>query len=258
MLRLALPILCLASSAAYQFPHHVLVAAPRPCLRARPPLAVASDGEALISGDQQSEPEEDNPIDERTSAELYKNLKTKEFSDDLYRHLASRKDVEGTQLYTELRKRVDVETPGITSELKKRLIDPTPQPQYTAGEVIETVLMALRSGQDDDNDFNGCNVLSKFSGPGCMIGGEGVTPEKLCEYFAGSSYSILLKWTQLHYTRKLEVSMDKKRALQALRLKSPAGEWVPVTFQLSTHETVQGECWLIQSVLVQASDRALD
>ena len=46
-------------------------------------------------------PRKDNPIDERTSAELYKNLKTKEFSDDLYRHLASRKDVEGTQLYTE-------------------------------------------------------------------------------------------------------------------------------------------------------------
>ena len=213
-------------------------------------------------------------------------------------------------------------------------------------------------------------MLAKFSGPGCMIGGDGVTPKKLHEYFAGlkkrftlptssstsleipaarkpyirpravlphlailnssatslcaiafldiaaSSYSILLNWTQLHYTRKLEVSLDKKRALQALRLKNPFGEWVrpyspsppprqvhggchcterfhaavyrlsylsaprlrtlceqfsvyrefclpnavqvPVTFQLYTHETAQGECWLIQSVLVQAGDRALD
>ena len=45
-------------------------------------------------------------------------------------------------------------------------------------------------------------------------------------FYAGSSYSILLNWTQLHYTRKLEVSLDKKRAFQALRLKNPLGEWV--------------------------------
>ena len=87
---------------------HVVV--PRPHLRAGRPHASASGGDALISGDQ-GESKEDGPIDERTSAELYDNLKTKEFSDDLYRHLASRTDVEGTQIYTELRKRIDVDEP---------------------------------------------------------------------------------------------------------------------------------------------------
>ncbi len=87
---------------------HVVM--PRPHLRAGRPHASASGGDALISGDQ-GESKEDGPIDERTSAELYDNLKTKEFSDDLYRHLASRTDVEGTQIYTELRKRIDVDEP---------------------------------------------------------------------------------------------------------------------------------------------------
>ena len=60
-------------------------------------------------------------------------------------------------------------------------------------------------------------------------------------FYAGSSYSILLNWTQLHYTRKLEVSLDKKRAFQALRLKNPLGEWV-CTLSLTVTPHSNEEC----------------
>ena len=54
-----------------------------------------------------------------------------------------------------------------SSELEKRLMDPTPRPETTPGEVIETVLMALRSDQDDQSSvFNGApvpqHVISRF------------------------------------------------------------------------------------------------
>ena len=107
---LAVVILSLVQGKRYQQLNLFRVAVPRSCLRAGLPCASAPDGDALNLGDQGGSKEE-GPIDERTSAELYDNLKTKEFSDDLYRHLATRKDVEGTQLYTELRKRVDVDVP---------------------------------------------------------------------------------------------------------------------------------------------------
>ena len=45
----------------------------------------------------------------------------------------------------------------------------------------------------------------------------------LLEYFASSKYSILLDWVSITYLRKLDVSIDKKRALQQIRLTSAAG-----------------------------------
>ena len=43
--------------------------------------------------------------------------------------------------------------------------------------------------------------------------------------------------------------MDKKRALQKIKLVSRQGVSVDVTFQLSKHQTEQGECWLIDQLL---------
>ncbi len=45
--------------------------------------------------------------------------------------------------------------------------------------------------------------------------------------------------------------LDKKRALQQLRLTSRMGEAVGVTFQLSKHDTPQGSVWLIDQLLVK-------
>ena len=46
-----------------------------------------------------------------------------------------------------------------SSELKKRLLDPTPRPETTPGEIIETVLMSLRSDPEDDSSgFTGAGL----------------------------------------------------------------------------------------------------
>ena len=52
----------------------------------------------------------------------------------------------------------------------------------------------------------------------------------------------------VQYTKKLEVSLDGKRARQQLRLKNQANEWVPVTFQLAKYDMPVGSVWLIQQV----------
>ena len=83
-----------------------------------------------------------------------------------------------------------------------------------------------------------------------------VTVEMLLNYFATSKYSILLDWVSITYTRKLDISIDKKRALQQIRLTSANGDAVPVTFQLSIHETPQGNVWLIDQLLVKTRDPA--
>eukprot|EP00966_Prymnesium_polylepis_P230766 5340640-Prymnesium_polylepis.1 len=59
-----------------------------------------------------------------------------------------------------------------------------------------------------------------------------MTPEQLREYFDQSKYGILLDWVAIRYTRKLDLSFDKRRAVQQLRLTGRDGTSVPVTFQV--------------------------
>ena len=54
------------------------------------------------------------------------------------------------------------------------------------------------------------------------------------------------------YHKKLDLSSDRKRALQQLKLTAADGEELPVTFQLSKHETPQGVVWLIDQLLVKS------
>jgi len=123
--------------------------------------------------------------------------------------------------------------------------------------VIELVLRALRD-VDWPRPGHGAEMLMKYSGPASILGDDGtaVTAEMLLEYFASSKYAILLDWVSIQYLRKLELSLDKKRALQRLKLTSSAGESVPVTFQLSIHATPQGNVWLIDQLLVKTRDPA--
>ena len=178
------------------------------------------------------------------------------FNSDLYEHLNKRPEYETSELYSSLRKRVDVDDP-LYSELKERrdrvMSDsPLPSPTQTPGEVIELVLRALRD-VDWPHAGHGVEVLRNYSSPKSALCDDrpDVTSEMLIEYFAQSKYAILLEWVSIQYLRKLELSLDKKRALQQIRLTSAAGASVPVTFQLSRHVTDQGDVWLIDQLLVK-------
>jgi len=187
-------------------------------------------------------------------------IQMQEFNKGLYAHLNKRPEYETSNMYSALRKRQDVDDP-LYSELKERremlANAPMPNEDQTPGEVIELVLRALRD-VDWPRPGHGAEMLMKYSGPASILGDDGtaVTAEMLLEYFASSKYAILLDWVSIQYLRKLELSLDKKRALQRLKLTSSAGESVPVTFQLSIHATPQGNVWLIDQLLVKTRDPA--
>ena len=61
----------------------------------------------------------------------------------------------------------------------------------------------------------------------------------LYDYFRESRYSILLDFASVIYTKKLELSLDRKHAMQQLKLVSLDGAPVPVTFRLSNNGEVR-------------------
>ena len=61
----------------------------------------------------------------------------------------------------------------------------------------------------------------------------------LYDYFRESRYSILLDFASVIYTKKLELSLDRKHAMQQLKLVSADGAPVPVTFRLSNNGEVR-------------------
>lgn len=180
----------------------------------------------------------------------------KDFNNELYSHLNKRPEYETSEMYSALRKRQDVDDP-LYSELEARretmAETPSPNEDQTPGEVIELVLRALRD-VDWPSAGHGVKILQTYSGPASILGDDrpDVTVQKLLDYFATSKYLILLEWVAIQYTRKLELSLDKNRALQRLRLTGRAGEAVEVTFQLSKHQTGYGEVWLIDQLLVKS------
>ena len=179
-----------------------------------------------------------------------------DFNNELYAHLNKRPEYETSELYSALRKRQDVDDP-LYSELQARRESneetPLPNEDQTPGEVIELVLRALRD-VDWPREGHGVEVLQTYSGPASILGEDrpDVTAQMLLDYFGASKYSILLNWVAITYTRKLELSLDKKRALQRLRLTSSEGDKTEVTFQLSKHQTEQGLVWLIDQLLVKS------
>lgn len=200
----------------------------------------------------------DDVPNERTdlSKELNEQLELNEFTKGLYDHLNKRPEYETSEIYSALRKRQDVDDP-LYSELEARremlANAPLPNEEQTPGEVIELVLRALRD-VDWPRPNHGVEVLRNYSGPGSILStdGEEVTASMLLDYFQSSQYSILLDWVSIQYKRKLDLSVDKNRALQQLRLTPASGESVPITFQLSKHTTDQGSVWLIDQLLVKS------
>ena len=211
--------------------------------------------------------------------ELYAHLNQRpEYeTSELYSQLRKRQDVDDP-LYSELEKRREMLSNA-----------PLPNEEQTPGEVIELVLRALRD-VDWPRAGHGVEILQSYSGPGSILGENRpeVTAQMLQDYFEASKYGILLDWVAIQYLRKLELcecscrhtayglecvrsspltfalsrcvfyssplhnaAMDKKRALQQLRLTSRNGDSVPVTFQLSKHDTSAGSVWLIDQLLVK-------
>jgi hypothetical protein len=176
----------------------------------------------------------DSPDDDCDLDAQFNAAQTQEFNKELYAHLSKRPEYENSQVYASLRKRQDVDDP-IYSELQARreMLSNTPRPNenQTPGEVIELVLRALRD-VDWPRPGHGVDVLRNYSGPASILGPNAelekgqpeVTSKLLIEYFAESKYSILLDWVSISYTHKLDLSFDKKRALQRLRLASASGE----------------------------------
>lgn len=124
----------------------------------------------MCDGDTDSPP----PTDDEFSRELYEQLKTQAFTDDLYQHLSQRPEYETAELYKGLRARQDVSDP-IYNELERRremLADVSmPTEAQTPGEVIELVLRALRD-VDFPREGHGVEVLRKYSSTRSSIAAE--------------------------------------------------------------------------------------
>ncbi len=202
--------------------------------------------------------------DDDSLQEEINSLNLDRFNKDLYEHLTRRPEYENSEMYAELRKRVDVDDP-IYSELKARremlASSPTPSPTQTPGEVIEIVLRALRD-LDWPRPGHGVELLMSYSSKASILSGTGsgegesgeITAQMLLDYFTGgSSYAILLNWVSINYHKKVQLSVDGRRALQQLRLVSADGTSVPVTFQLAKRTNEEGaEVWLIDQLLVKS------
>jgi len=196
---------------------------------------------------------------DNVSKDLYDEITSREvksFNDELYRHLAMRDEYQDKELEKALAQRVDVDNP-LTARFEENKVGArktSPDPLLTPTEVIDLVLLALREKREV-GDSSGTAILQRFMGPGSSIHtGTGVSSTMLEEYFAETQYAILLDWVSVQYTRKLEVSLDKRRARQQLRLKNAAGVWVPVAFQLAKHDMPVGSVWLIEQMMVKLKD----
>lgn len=230
----------------------------RPLLFPTASRASSSSRSASAALSLSSLPPEDSPDEADTSLtrDLAQELETREFTSDLYAHLQKRPDYETSALYKSLRSRVDVPDP-IYSDLEK-VKDrdmAVPTVGQTPTEIIDLVLIELREDRSSsDNPAAGVETLMRFSGPGSSIhmGGK-VTPPMLLDYFRESKYKVLLQWVSIAYPKKLELSLDKTKALQQTKLKTPSGDWVPVTFQFTKHDITGGPIWLIDQVLVKSS-----
>ena len=70
-------------------------------------------------------------------------------------------------------------------------------------------------------------------------------------YVQESKFKILLEWVSMLYSKKLDTSLEGKRAYQEVRLKSAStGEWTVINFMLGLHDE---SLWLIDHVRVRGS-----
>ena len=130
-----------------------------------------------------------------------------------------------------------------------------PDPELTAGEVVQTVLSALKNNNLPASN-RGIEVLFGYSSPGSAVMSavkdEGMTAEEYAEFLEDSEYKVLFEHEDV-VIDKGEYSFDRKKAFYTARLRIGPGalDLVSVNFILSTQGNEEDDCWLVDSMLIR-------
>jgi len=131
-----------------------------------------------------------------------------------------------------------------------------PDSSLTAGEVVTTVLDALRNNDTPRND-RGIEVLFGYSSPGSIISqaveDEGMTPSEYGEFLKeDNEYHVLFEHTEV-IIDKGDYSFDQKKSFFTARLRIGDGpmDFTGVNFILSTSGNEEDDCWLVDSLLIR-------
>lgn len=213
---------------------------------------------------ENAEVNDDEPVREFTASEM--NI-FKGYDDFGVGKLAGNVTITNKDLYNTLKERV-LESPSSFQKLTKGADDeiatddtytdksytpPTtiPDSELTAGEVVTTVLEALRNN-DVPTKNKGVEVLFAYSSSASILADPSRAPS-VDEYADGlktsSDSRILLDHRDVVFD-KADYSQDHKRAFINVRLKDAEGTFTGVNFMLSMRSSDQ--CWLIDSHLVKA------
>jgi len=127
-----------------------------------------------------------------------------------------------------------------------------PDSDLTAGEVVETVLMALLHN-DVPTKNRGVEVLFGYSSEGSQIKNEeGLTPAEYADFLKETEYKVLFEHEEVTVD-KGDYSFDGKKAFFTARLRvgSSPLDFTSVNFILSTTGHDDDDCWLVDSLLIR-------
>jgi len=138
-----------------------------------------------------------------------------------------------------------------------------PDSGLTAGEVVELVLSALRNNDTPTPNY-GVQILFAYSSPESQIveqiETENLTPAQYKNFLSMSDDSTILLTHGSAAIDKADFSPDGRKGYFTSRLMEDAGGGVTnsksdvnVNFILSTTGTEDGDCWLIDSMLIRPS-----
>lgn len=141
---------------------------------------------------------------------------------------------------------------------KKIYVTPetVPDSSLTAGEVVTTILDALRNNDTPTNN-RGIEVLFGYSSAGSIISqaveDEGMTPSEYGDFLKeDDEYKVLFDHSEV-IIDKGDYSFNKKKAFFTARLRTGDGpqDFTGVNFILSTSGDEEDDCWLVDSMLIR-------
>ena len=144
----------------------------------------------------------------------------------------------------------ELATPGNVDDKSYTPPETVPDAELTAGEVVTTVLEALRHN-DVPTMNKGIEILFAYSSSANILADplRAPTVDEYSDMLKSSSDSkILLNHREVIFD-KADYSQDRKRAFITVRLKDAEGTWTGVNFILSIR--TDDQCWLIDSHLVK-------
>jgi len=188
---------------------------------------------------------------------------------DVGEKLAGNVTLTNDQLYSEMKERV-LDTAGGFVDLvggarddedsdeedgkpkEYKTPETVPDSDLTAGEVVETVLMALLHN-DVPTTNRGVEVLFGYSSEGSQIKNEeGLTPAEYADFLKETEYKVLFEHEKVTVD-KGDYSFDGKKAFFTARLQigSSPLDFTSVNFILSTTGHDDDDCWLVDSLLIR-------